>query len=187
MTFITRKRRKSTKAWTWTPSILATQAASVVDVFNTLKLPSTLNFVAQPDITLTFHTGPTLSAHLHSALLADVSTLRQQYDASQMPWDPNSKAAELRHPDHRLILASHPSIPNRPAAFIAFRWDVEDDHPIMYVYELFVTPSLRGRRVASALMRFAEALCISLGIFRILLTVFDTNIPALKLYRRTLG
>lgn len=67
-------------------------------------------------------------------------------------------------------------------AFLSFRWDVEEDVAIMYVYELFVEKCMRGRGIARALMLYAEDICDKVGVFRIMLTVFSGNEAAMKLY-----
>lgn len=72
-------------------------------------------------------------------------------------------------------------------AFLSYRWLIDEGRPALYVYEVYVIPQARGQGLAVALMHFAERLCIAAHIPLILLTAFDSNIPALALYQRKLG
>ncbi|CAN8074069.1 unnamed protein product [Agarophyton chilense] len=130
---------------------------------------------------------------------------RHLYDASTYKWSAVRKRAELAHVHHRYLLVRHVAPqssssssssssasasslpPPPPIAFLAFRWDLDDGRPVMYVYELFVRAAYRRRGLAVALMRCAETLCRAASIPYIVLTVFSANEPALNLYRHKLA
>jgi ribosomal protein S18 acetylase RimI-like enzyme len=57
----------------------------------------------------------------------------------------------------------------------------------VYVYELFIAETARGRGIGQALMRLLEEICRRARIFRIVLTVFHENHAAMRLYKQHLG
>lgn len=78
----------------------------------------------------------------------------------------------------------HAACKGNRVGFLSFRWDVDENRPAMYVYELYVAPHARKHGVAAALMRLAEQICIAARIPLILLTVFDLNAAAHGLYQK---
>lgn len=166
-------------------TVLVRAASAVRDIFNELNLPTTLPHCHVDEVRLHFHTSRTIPAHLTKWIFNSVLTLRPMYEASIIGWDADEKWRDLYHSDQRFIIASHPDFAGE-FAFLSFRWDVEDRLPVMYIYELFVNAAARGKRVALALMWFAERLCVVNHIHCIMLTVFNDNTAALKLYRDSL-
>lgn len=53
----------------------------------------------------------------------------------------------------------------------------------MYVYEVFVEECVRGTGVAYAMMTMAEQMCRQCEVECIMLTVFEQNTNALRLYK----
>lgn len=161
---------------------LIKSASSVRDAFRDLALQPTLPECRIQGVELKFYWGQELPKELAEWMFSCVLTLRPMYDDSRMPWDSDEKLSELYHPQQRFIVASHPNHGGH-FAFLSFRWDIDERRPVMYVYELFVNGSARGNRVAYALMQAAERLCVACRVHHIVLTVFDVNTAALKLYR----
>lgn len=59
-----------------------------------------------------------------------------------------------------------------------------DDREVLYVYEVHLHESLRGRGLGSKLMEFAEGVAACCGISKIMLTVFTANKGARAMYEK---
>jgi ribosomal protein S18 acetylase RimI-like enzyme len=70
--------------------------------------------------------------------------------------------------------------------FLAFRFLIDSNRPVAYVYELQVVQSCTGRGLGSLLMSELERLCTQLipGISHIVLTCFLHNSVGLRFYKR---
>jgi ribosomal protein S18 acetylase RimI-like enzyme len=123
-------------------------------------------------------------------------------------WSNPEKRRELAHSDARFIVAyeregdgdaaketttsgfqpEDGSVPEGyvPVGFVHFRFEVEeDDSAVTYVYELQVEPRRqRGRGLGTRLMAAAEAVGVSFGLERCLLTVLKVNEGAARFYER---
>lgn len=165
---------------------------------------------ALPDVSLHYTTGHRCSPALLSSLLSRVATLRPMYDASAMPWDTTAKRDQLSSPAHHIISTSAPSAAH--FAFLCLRFEREEEEGsddeeeeveveeedddddsnatyrvVTYVYELFVDEAWRGKGVATQLMRLAERLSRTVAVPELMLTVFDTNVAALHMYKNALS
>lgn len=79
----------------------------------------------------------------------------------------------------------------------AYDWDGEEEKGrngdsdrgaeyVVYVYEVFVASAARRTGVAQSLLELVERICECAGVPRIVLTVFDSNAGALRLYKERL-
>lgn len=157
-------------------------ANAMEDPFAELHMTMELPYSRLSEIRLRWKSGPSLSNTEREWMLKSVAELKGYYEKSIMEWDEAEKQRDLRHPQQRFLIASHEMFGER-MAFLSFRWDLEEGEPIMYVYELGVAEEARGNRLGFALMRYAEDLNRKLFIESIMLTVFNNNSPAVRLYR----
>lgn len=170
------------------PSFIIQAASAVNDIFKDQSLPNDLSDARLQNVSLEFYKGCSLPPDLQAWMLKCVTSLRPMYENSKMGWDIREKTDEFCHPDQRFLVATHESaLPDQRIAFVCFRWDVEEAVPILYLYELFVDNQARGMRIGFALMHFVERLCLANHVFCIMLTVFDENAAAKKLYLDSLG
>lgn len=145
------------------------------------------------------------------ALKSIESSLRIMYGKSKMPWDAAEKRREMRFSGQRYFLAysssENSSSENPPVGFLSYRIDKDERPPpeesgqivedktydlspreyAVYVYEVFIAENARGRGLAKGLMNIVEEVCRNAGISKIILTVFESNVPALQLYKKSLG
>eukprot|EP00171_Calliarthron_tuberculosum_P012471 IDg12471t1 len=135
---------------------------------------------------LAVHRGPALrAAEVDSMLISMCDELRDMYEAgTPAGWDEQEKREELTHMHQCVLLASDD---DGRAAFLSFRFDIEEGGPVLYVYELFVESRSRRKGLAVALMRAVEDIAQALAIPALMLTTFVANTAAMRLYRDKLG
>ncbi len=98
-------------------------------------------------------------------------------------WDDADKGAELEHRDARFLVAFDMKKNEAPVAFAHVRFEVEEDQPILYVYELQVCTSAQGCGLGTWLMQHVQAIAKDCGLSHIMLTVFCSNKNAMNFYR----
>jgi len=76
-----------------------------------------------------------------------------------------------------------PAAPGEPLGFVHYRFVIEEDAAVLYVYELQVDEPARGKGLGKFLMMLAEALARKAGVGGVVLTVQKANEGALKFYR----
>lgn len=167
------------------PSEIVLRAQAVTDPVAELNMTLELPYTRLGNVRLRSCTGSALSNADCEWMLEIVKELKGLYAKSGMGWDEVEKRNELRHPSQRFLIASHEELGER-IAFLSYRWDVEEEQSVMYVYELGVADVARGNRIGYALMEYAEDLCRKLSVGCIMLTVFVQNRAAMSLYREKL-
>lgn len=92
-----------------------------------------------------------------SAILCDPQDI---YAADGWSWSRKQKRQELGDSAMRYLLAwdTCNSTNTTPLAYLAFRFDEEDNIPAVYVYEVQLTDSLRRKGVGRFLMQITELL-----------------------------
>lgn len=139
------------------------------------------------------------------------AALRPMYDQSRMGWDSGAKKREMRSPEQRYVVAyssGNASVPTEhPIGFVSYRVLKDDSENedterlrtkhssgvsdevgyVMYIYELFVAEQARRQGVAQKLMEKIQQICWGINVHKIVLTVFETNAAAMRLYRDRLG
>eukprot|EP00890_Picochlorum_soloecismus_P005838 jgi/Picsp_1/6255/NSC_03609-R1_protein len=71
---------------------------------------------------------------------------------------------------------------SQPEGFAHIRYEIEEDMPIIYIYEIQIAERAQGRGLGKYIMRTIEDIAKTNGISAIMLTVFSRNKPARKLY-----
>jgi ribosomal protein S18 acetylase RimI-like enzyme len=69
-----------------------------------------------------------------------------------------------------------------PEGFAHIRFEVEEDQPIIYIYEIQIAKRAQGRGLGKYIMRIIEDIAKTNAISTIMLTVFSTNKHARMLY-----
>ena len=68
--------------------------------------------------------------------------------------------------------------------YALFRFDLEDDEAVLYLYQLQVSPAHQGHGLGRNLMVLIEDVAVRAGIPKVLLTVQTCNPGALRFYLR---
>lgn len=106
------------------------------------------------------------------------------YKNSSRGWHPSAKKEEMRE-ENMWYLLVRPDQPDFPiAAFTSFMITIEDDYPVIYTYEIHLSPSLRGQRLGAHLMDIVEDIGTKANMTKAMLTVFTSNEGAERFYRK---
>jgi ribosomal protein S18 acetylase RimI-like enzyme len=124
------------------------------------------------------------------ALRGVEGALRASYRGTGLAWDRAEKRREMRSPRQRFVFADAAAGAGA-VAFVSYRVDGYDGGApggrAAYVYEVYVAEGARRVGMARALLGLVEEICGRAGVPRVVLTVFDSNTAALRLYRDRLG
>ncbi|KIW07336.1 uncharacterized protein PV09_02185 [Verruconis gallopava] len=135
----------------------------------------------------TFHLSSNLNDDDLEACFSLVEeTSSADYQAASQGWNPDHKRSEMRERDMRYILVhrSGKEGHNSVLAFTSFMLTPEDDQPVIYIYEIHLSPELRGTGIGKALMEMVASIGRKVGVSMSMLTVFTTNQHAEAFYRR---
>jgi len=124
--------------------------------------------------------------------------MRPVYGPSAWKKEGKEKKAELDSEEARYLVAREhappaaenadpnpPSVsaePGAPLGFVHYRFVVEEDAAVLYVYELQVDERARGKGLGKYLMMLAEALARKAGVGGVMLTVQRVNEGARRFY-----
>lgn len=81
----------------------------------------------------------------------------------------------------RYILVRHSS-DNSLAAFVHFRFDVENLIEVLYLYEIQIEKNVRGKGLGRYLMSLLETMAFHYKMKRIVLTVLKSEVDVVKFY-----
>lgn len=76
---------------------------------------------------------------------------------------------------------------NPVVAFVQYRFVVEEDLPVLYVYEIQLEELVRGKGLGKFLMQLLELIAHRNNMKAVLLTVQKRNVVAMNFYRSKLG
>ena len=81
-----------------------------------------------------------------------------------------------------------PSTTNPMLGFTSFMFTYDDppyqDRPVVYIYEIHLSPGLRGKGLGTRLLTFVEDVARASGIAKTMLTVFTANSGARSMYEK---
>jgi N-alpha-acetyltransferase 40 len=177
------------------------QAKSLIQRVNALSLAQfSANYFPQSiasmigDLQLTLASCTEMPASLHEACVALIElTSGSHYQASEKGWSKPRKLREMRHPamKYMLLLPSPLPLtegedetgdPDHIVGFLSFMITEEDGFEVIYCYELHLQPKLQGKGVGKRMMEVMEIIGDRIGLEKAMLTVFRSNVSALKAY-----
>ena len=120
-------------------------------------------------------------------------------DGAGVPWGwkEAEEKATLRGEDARFLLlrpaaAAAPADgaptsvvapePAAPTGFVMFKWELEGDCTVLYVYELQLAPAARGNGLGKFVMQLLELMATKHKMQFMMLTVFKINDGAMRFY-----
>jgi N-alpha-acetyltransferase 40 len=136
---------------------------------------------------------PTIFQQCLDLFRENMSTL---YQHSSWGLDMKEKEEEFKHGQARFLLVFDDTTTGTMilAAFVHFRFEYDnEDHPtcgVLYVYELQVAKQYQHRGMGKHLMGMVQDIGrqqYPTVLSKIVLTVFKTNVNAMKFYKHTLG
>lgn len=108
------------------------------------------------------------------------------YRTSSIGWNPLVKREEMADHDMMYLLVRQPGTSGKILGFMSFMFTFDDppfqDREVVYMYEIHLLDTLRGRGLGSKLMTFLEAAARRCFVHKTMLTVFATNKRARKMY-----
>lgn len=131
----------------------------------TLEGPSTLS---QTELDACFHLIETTSA--------------EDYKKSKAGWKPRSKRKEMKLLDLKYLLVKRD---NRVEGFLSLMPTYEDDYPVIYCYEVHLSPALQRSGLGTILMKHLEFIGSKVpGAAKIMLTCFLRNQAGISFYEK---
>ena len=96
-------------------------------------------------------------------------------------WSDSKKRKELTDPQAHFIVVV---TPDGPAGFLHFRFLIDSDLPLLYVYEIQVDPKFQSKGIGKQMMLTAEFIAMKNHLEAVMLTVFDINAGARRFYEK---
>ncbi|KAK0271150.1 hypothetical protein LTR35_013711 [Friedmanniomyces endolithicus] len=114
-------------------------------------------------------------------------TSRPDYEASSWGWHPKRKLREMRDAEMWYLLVSRSSSTGDTVeGFLSFMitHDSRPPVPVLYIYEIHLVESLRKVGLGAHLMQLAEEIARRVGLCKVMLTCFLSNIKARCFYEK---
>eukprot|EP00936_MAST-01D_sp_MAST-1D-sp1_P001648 g1648.t1 len=155
------------------------------------------------DATLEFHTASSMvKTDLDWVCDLTARNMAALYEASDWGWKPKEKREELTHDDARYIIvrakaasaatreaaeaagAEAPPAEGTPLAFIHFRFELEGEVEVLYVYDVQLEPAARRKKLGKHLMLVMELCARKWQMQWVMLTVFKNNQDSMSFFSR---
>ncbi|KAH8779445.1 acyl-CoA N-acyltransferase [Hyaloscypha sp. PMI_1271] len=109
-------------------------------------------------------------------------TSSTDYKNSKDGWKPRSKRKEMKLLDLKYLLVKRDS---NVEGFVSLMPTYEDGYPVMYCYEIHLSPALQGTGLGTALMNLVGEIAARIpGTEKVMLTCFTSNVRGVKFYER---
>jgi len=153
------------------------------------------------------HYTPTKAAHdpiLHACFSLIEDTSSAAYAASSKGWRPKAKQLEMREKGMQYLLvlpnpapvvpeapqpppspipaAEPPEIAKQLLGFLSFMLTIDDGIPMIYIYEIHLSGTIRGQGLGKSLMGCVDLIGKYRGMQKAMLTVFVSNMAAIGFY-----
>merc|ERR1719190_13137 len=111
--------------------------------------------------------------------------MKEMYVKSEWGWNAENKKAGLMEEAAWYLLAREAET-NKPLAFSHFRFDMDHDDDVLYVYEIQLEESARKKGLGKFMMKVLELLMIKAEMTKIMATVFKHNPGAVDFFKKGL-
>lgn len=114
------------------------------------------------------------------------TTSRHDYEPSSFGWHPRLKQREMREPEMRYLRVEKTAMGQKFGGFVSFMFthDSTPAVPVLYIYEIHLAESARGKGLGGFLMRMVENVAREAGVEKVMLTCFLSNENALAFYHK---
>lgn len=150
--------------------------------FHSIYVEPALRVLAIDSVEIAFQSSSTISCDDFVACLDLIQTTSAAaYRASTKGWSRKEKSREMKDPRMRYLLLRDS---DRLLGFIEFMLDREDAFEVIYCYEIHTREDARGLGHGAKLMKLMEDIGRAVGVEKAMLTVFTSNVAAIRLYER---
>ncbi|KAF2206637.1 hypothetical protein CERZMDRAFT_52779 [Cercospora zeae-maydis SCOH1-5] len=117
-------------------------------------------------------------------------TSRHDYEPSSFGWHPKRKMREMKEKEMKYIIlrdsSPQESLRGSVSGFLSFMLthDSTPSMPVLYVYEVHLDESARGKGLGRSLVGMAENIARRVGVEKVMLTCFKSNVKARTFYER---
>ncbi|EMR08653.1 hypothetical protein PNEG_03127 [Pneumocystis murina B123] len=109
--------------------------------------------------------------------------LEEMYKRSSFGWSSRRKLKEMKAKNTKYIIIRKEKKQDI-IGFLSYQIVTEVGEHVIYCYEIQVLQAYRGFGVGYNLMKIMEILGLKLGLQKVMLTVFNCNISALRFYEK---
>lgn len=111
--------------------------------------------------------------------------MKALYEKSTWGWQEKNKKEEM-YDDAAWYLIAENADDNTPIAYAHFRYDMDYDDEVLYVYEIQMEEQCRRKGLGRFMMQILEMLAFKADMRKIMLTVFKHNEPASKFFKNAM-
>lgn len=112
------------------------------------------------------------------------ANMEQLYENTDWGWKDDVKLAELSHKDARYLIVR--DLNRKIVGFSHFRFDVEQNLPILYCYELQIHDDYQRKGLGRHMMNILSLFAFEFKLLKIVLTVFKNNLVGINFYMNSL-
>lgn len=183
----------SSESWVSDNAVIAGANSLESGDFEKCHIPaSLLKFAAsqssEPSVYIVFKAAGQLTPEEYNSCFSLLEhTSRKDYEASpSFGWRPRSKKREMLEEDMRYLLVRRVYGDGEVQGYLSFMltFDSSPSVPVLYIYEIHLTESLRSLGLGQHLMHTAEHIAGSVSVQMVVLTCFLNNVKAFEFYRR---
>lgn len=114
------------------------------------------------------------------------ANMKKLYEESNWGWKTSSKKEEMTEDAAWYLIARDLDSGGKPVAFSHFRFDMDYDDEVLYVYEIQMEEAYRRKGLGRFMMQILELMCFKNDLRKIMVTVFKHNPQAKKFFRDTM-
>ncbi|CAH8851126.1 unnamed protein product [Trichobilharzia szidati] len=177
------------------------KAKQIVEEANRISdIKNELNVSFEPPDNLNVMSDGILSLECIRASKADDSVIdelmsllqqnmQDMYTASSWGWNAEMKRGEAFSSKSWLIICRCRNVSGTPeccstVGFVSFRFEREEEHPVLYCYEIQLYRQFQHLHVGTFLMEILSSIALAANMHRVVLTVFKSNVNAVKFFRK---
>jgi GNAT superfamily N-acetyltransferase len=112
------------------------------------------------------------------------TNMKKHYEASEWGWDEKYKTEEMFVESAWYLFARTKD--GNPVGFAHFRYDMDFDDEVLYVYEIQIEDSYRRKGLGRFMMQVLELLAFKADMRKIMLTAFKHNPDAKRFFKETM-
>ncbi|QSL66958.1 hypothetical protein MERGE_001345 [Pneumocystis wakefieldiae] len=120
---------------------------------------------------------------IYSCFCLVKENLEEMYKRSSFGWSSRRKLKEMKAKNTKYIIIRKEKEQDI-IGFLSYQIVTEVGENVIYCYEIQVLQAYRGFGIGYNLMKMIEDLGVKLGLQKVMLTVFNCNIPALGFYEK---